>query len=63
MRNPYEPPKEESHQEDSDSWGERYRPPTTDWCDFAIVMFMVALMYLAPYLIEVVAKILVKKVV
>tara|TARA_R100000152_G_C6749723_1_gene173376 strand:- start:840 stop:1094 length:255 start_codon:yes stop_codon:yes gene_type:complete len=62
MRNPYEPPKEEPHQKDSDSWGERYRPPTTDWCDFAFVMFIIALMYLAPYLIEVLAKIF-KKVV
>ena len=65
MDTPYEPPKKDPRRRltASDRWGERHRPPTTDWCDFAYVMFMVALMYLAPYLIEVVAKILVKKVV
>ena len=57
MRNPYEPPKEESYQEGSDRWGERHRPPTTDWCDFFFVMFIIALMFFAPYLIEVLARI------
>jgi hypothetical protein len=62
MNNPYEPPKKKSYQRESDRWGERHRPPTTDWCDFAFVMFIIALMYSAPYLIEVLAKIF-KKVV
>ena len=62
MHNPYEPPKKESYQKGSDRWGEHHRPSTTDWCDFFFVMFIIALMFFAPYLIEVLARIF-KKVV
>jgi hypothetical protein len=55
MNNPYEPPKKESYQRDSDRWGERHRPPTTDWCDFFFVMFILLLALFSPYLIDLVA--------
>tara|TARA_R100000234_G_scaffold110624_2_gene83116 strand:+ start:271 stop:465 length:195 start_codon:yes stop_codon:yes gene_type:complete len=58
MNNPYEPPKEDSRKRltSSDRWGERHRPPTTDWCDFAFVMFILLLALFSPYLSKLLAE-------
>ena len=58
MHNPYEPPKEDTrrHLTTSDRWGERHRPPTTDWCGFFFVMFILLLALFSPYLIDLLAK-------
>jgi hypothetical protein len=57
MHNPYEPPKKDSKEylTTSDRWGERHRPPTTDWCDFFFVMFIMLLAMFSPYLVDLVA--------
>lgn len=57
MHNPYEPPKKDPRRRltASDRWGERHRPPTTDWCDFAFVMFIMLLALFSPYLVDLLA--------
>ena len=58
--NPYKPPEEDSERRlrNSDLWGEKYRPPTTDWSDFAFVMTILTLAFFSPVLIEWLAQIL-----
>jgi hypothetical protein len=62
MHNPYKPPKTDSkqHPSTSDRWGERHRPPTTDWCDFFFVVFILFIALFSPFLIKEVTKLIIR---
>ena len=62
MVNPYEPPKEDSKRRitSSDRWGERHRPPITDWTDVFFVFVVVCIMWFSPYLIKLVSEVIIR---